>query len=528
MLASVRVSIIIAALVLDGLSACDDRPAGGIDARLEEDAAIVDADAAIDAAVCAGGGLMMCGGQCVDTTWDPQHCGGCAATCSSAISSCAASACVAPLTTRWERHNGGDDTGNFMQAVAVDVAGNVYVAGSFRRTITLGGAPLTAAVRDVVVASFAPDGTHRWSKRFGGAQADEASGITVAGGVVYVTGTVAGPVDFGTGIKPPAGGADPFVLTLASADGTVRTAFTFGSADADVVGDIVVGPTGDITVGGAFGRSPLNLGGGHVLTGACGFNAFVASFSSAGVVRWARGLAGAADACNGVSALTVDAMGNVAVGGFFERTTDFGGGPVTAGRVGFSAAFVASYTAVGAYRWSRVFGSADEADQTTKDLAVDATGAVIAGGYFQGRVDFGSGLVTAPARTGWITILDRVTGATRLARPFPLDTSSNVIAVAADSHGNPVVVAEADQLDFGMGAVLPATYLVTVAGFDRTSGANLFAKRYGGETTRARDLALAGGDTMLVTGTFEERADLGLGFVGNGQLDHGFVMMIAR
>lgn len=518
----------ITVVVLGGMAGCGGGSQGAVDAPFAVDGALGDGDATVDAAVCAGGGLMMCGGQCVDSTWDPQHCGSCTQTCSGTMTSCAASTCVAPLTTRWERHCGGGDTGNVMEGVAVDGAGNVYVAGSFRGTITLGGGPLIAAgTRDIVVASFAPDGTHRWSKRFGGASGDLSTGITVADGKVYVTGTVVGPVDFGTGVRPAAGGSDLFVLSMTSTDGAVRSAFTFGTADSDAASDVVVSPAGDITVGGAFGRGIIDLGGGHVLTGAAGLNAFVASFSSAGTIRWARTLAGAADSFNQVHALAVDAAGNVTVGGEFERGTDFGGGPVVSASVGRGDAFVASYTATGVYRWSRVFG-AEEGD-TTRDLAIDTAGAVIAGGYFQRTVDFGVGQVTATARTGWIAVLDRVSGATRLARPFPLDTSSVVIAVAADSNGNPVVVAEAGDLDFGMGPVGPDTYLLAVAGFDRTTGANLFAKRYGGgDDARGRALALAGGDTMLVTGTFAERADLGLGFVGNGPFDHGFVMMIAR
>ena len=132
------------------------------------DAMATDA-AGIDAAACAGGGLMTCGGECVDTSWDPQHCGDCSTACSGATSSCAGSLCVAPLSTRWARYFGGADAWNSISGVAVDELGNTYVAGAFSSSINLGGNTLNSAgSSDVVIASFAPNGAHRWSKRIGG------------------------------------------------------------------------------------------------------------------------------------------------------------------------------------------------------------------------------------------------------------------------------------------------------------------------------------------------------------------------
>ena len=71
---------------------------GGDDAADTVDATLADApptaDARIDATTCSGSS-MLCDGLCVDTTQNPDHCGGCGIECTPAAG-CEASDCACP------------------------------------------------------------------------------------------------------------------------------------------------------------------------------------------------------------------------------------------------------------------------------------------------------------------------------------------------------------------------------------------------------------------------------------------------
>lgn len=518
---------------------CGGESPGAVDAGTEVDATTPDAaaidarpvDAAnIDAPSCSGPGLMMCGNECVNTFWDPQHCGSCSGTCSGDTASCGAGTCMRPQSTIWERHYGGTTTGNVLTSVAMDGSGNTYVTGSFRRTIDLGGGALTSAgTNDVIIASFAPGGEHRWSRRVGSGGDDNGWGVTTVAGTVYVIGSFEGTVDFGGAVRTSAGSWDAFVLQLASADGAFRALRAFGSTGGEWPSAVVADAAGNYTVAGLFGTGTVDLGGGHRMSGAADANAFVASFSPAGTYRWSRTPAVAAGTYNSITSLTLDSNGNVIAGGFFEVTADLGGGPVfSSGAGSTNDAFVASYSNTGTHRWSRVFGSVD--DDSTSGVAADGQGNIVAGGTFQGTVDFGSArLTTNGFLDGWLAVLDGTTGQTRLARKIGAIDYGEVAAVAADDDGHPIIAAlVGGALDLGAGPVLPENGPIMVASFDPSTGNPVFAKRYA-TTGPAHpwSIAEAPGGAKAVSGMFERSADLGLGPVSGGTMGHGFVMMIA-
>jgi len=83
--------------------------------------------------------------------------------------------------------------------IAVDLAGNIAISGSFESNIDLGGETLASpGVWSKFVARFAADGSHLWSRQFAGGTGSGADAIAVdpTGNVVVATGCE-GPTDYG-------------------------------------------------------------------------------------------------------------------------------------------------------------------------------------------------------------------------------------------------------------------------------------------------------------------------------------------
>jgi len=92
----------------------------------------------------------------------------------------------------WAFNYGTSGASSYAQTIARDAAGNVYVAGQFAgATLTLGTVTLTKiGAADGVLAKYAPDGTLLWAQNYGGAGATVVPrGVAVdAAGNLYLAG----------------------------------------------------------------------------------------------------------------------------------------------------------------------------------------------------------------------------------------------------------------------------------------------------------------------------------------------------
>ena len=232
---------------------------------------------------------------------------------------------------RWVRQIGsaGDDT---VSGLAVDVAGNVYVAGSFTDGLTLGRHTVrSAGLADVYVTSFSPRGEPRWLVRMGDEHHDAPSDLVLdANGDAYVTGQIRRG-GFYHGGRPTT--YDDIFLASVSSGGEQRWLHRFetrtGSGEALEVherqGLCLVGYfSGGVTFGSAALSVPedpeiMNIpGGGEPST-----DAFAACFSTAGDNRWAKRFGGLQ--ADSARTLGVAEDGTMIVAGSFEGTADFDG-----------------------------------------------------------------------------------------------------------------------------------------------------------------------------------------------------------
>ncbi|HMO88363.1 MAG TPA: T9SS type A sorting domain-containing protein [Lacibacter sp.] len=284
-------------------------------------------------------------------------------------------------------------------AIALDAAGNIYVAGFFAGQCDFDPGPgvVTRGVlgaSDFFCAVYTPEGNLIRVISAGGSGNDRALAMAVnpATGDVYLAGLFNGVVTFGTGVSLSASNTDGFFARY-NANGTLAFARRIGGTSADQAQAIALDAAGNIYVAGVFqGTSSFNISPAVNLTSAGNQDAFLAKYDPSGLNIFALKMGGTgADLAN---ALAVDAAGNAYVAGEFQNTADFGPDPAnhrfTA--AGGSDIFFGKYSPTGEYQYVRPIGSTGF--ERGYGLVLSGTDVIVCG-MFSRTVDFqpGDGVV---------------------------------------------------------------------------------------------------------------------------------------
>lgn len=316
-----------------------------------------------------------------------------------------------------------------------DATGNLFLGGGFEGAADFdpgtGNQFLTSVGgTDGFVASYSATGGLLWTRRFGGTSADMVFDVSAdAAGNAYAGGVFSGQAN----VLPAAGGQilsegsapDGFVLSF-GAGGAVRWAFSIGGVQADAAVALTVTADGSVAVGGTF-RGIADFGPGTTtsqLVAAGGADAFVASYTSAGIIRWTRALSGISDEDVQNGGLAADGSGGVAVAGSFAGTTVFspGVGSLSRTSLGPSDWYAARFDVTGSLQ--TVFSVGGTGPDIAPRLSVDPEGNLLATGGFRGSVDFDPGassrILTSLATAGSDAFAVRYTpsGSVLWARSF--------------------------------------------------------------------------------------------------------------
>jgi hypothetical protein len=285
---------------------------------------------------------------------------------------------------RWSKRLGGAGY-DYAQALGVDGSGNLALAGLFEGTVDLGGGELkSAGGYDIFLASFTPEGKHRWSHGFGASEDDYATAVAVdASGNVYLGGTFQMSAGFG-GAELSSAGASDALLAKYSPSGAHLWSKRFGGQLDDAGPEVVVGDPGVLLAGHFEGT--VDLGGGD-LTSAGGWDIFLSRYSAAGKHQVSRRFGGAS--ADQVSGVALDPRGGVIVTGTFSGTSSLGGGDLAA--AGEEDLYIARYDVDGRHLWSRALGGPKP--DASHAVAADADGRVVVTGCFEGEADLGGGVL---------------------------------------------------------------------------------------------------------------------------------------
>lgn len=299
-------------------------------------------------------------------------------------------------TNLWVRAIGLRDVHDIGQAVALDGAGNVLVAGQSAIT-NFNGAPLTNHGR-VFVAKFSNAGAPQWARKAGGgpgAPFDSATGVAAdLSGNVYVAGVFGGTnanFDGGTTLTNR-GGTDAFLARYDATGGTQWVRQMGGVLDERANG-VAVDSMGNAYVVGEFGGT-LQLPGVSLSTAVSDQNAFIARFDAAGTVNWARQAGGTLP--DSARAVTVDRGDRVFVAGYFSGSATFGAETIVSVGNTFDA-FLARLDTNGNFAFAQQAGGSDLGGDIAMGVAADAAGNAILAGYFNGASALGN---TSPESVG--------------------------------------------------------------------------------------------------------------------------------
>ena len=289
---------------------------------------------------------------------------------------------------------------SYVQATATDADGNVYLAGTFSNTISLG--PLTlvsAGGEDIFVAKWnSSRNAFAWAQRAGGTGYEQATGIAINGTSIYIGGTFQSPtLGFGaTTLTNASTYNDVFVAKLT--DGGSSASFVWAQRAGGAGHEQAYALTaagGSVYLTGSFDSATIF--GTTTLTSAGNYDVFVAKLldqGTTGIFAWVVRAGGTgADA---PAALATDGT-NVYVTGYFQSpTASFGSNMLY--NTGVGSLFVAKLmdaNSTGSFIWAQQAGTANEGHADA--VAVRGNSIYIAGRFQGFAATFGG---TTLASTG--------------------------------------------------------------------------------------------------------------------------------
>jgi uncharacterized delta-60 repeat protein/gliding motility-associated-like protein len=305
----------------------------------------------------------------------------------------------------WARRFGGTDT-DLGSSLALDNAGDIYMAGGFRGTADFNPDPavtfnlIATALYDIYVTKISSAGALVWAKQASGFGFENASGVVIdPSGNVLVTGNFQVTVDFDPGpgvynMAPGGGSSNIFVLKLDPSGNFIWANQMGGPAD-DGGSDIATDADGNVyTTGGFYGTADFDPGAGTFnLVSAGDRDVFVSKLNAAGQHVWAKGFGGTLGDYG--TAISTDPSTNVYLSGYFFGTSDVdpGTGSFTITSAGGTDGFVSKLDPSGNFLFAYRFGGT--IDDNTLSSSLNSTGDILTGISFRDLVDFDPGAGSA-------------------------------------------------------------------------------------------------------------------------------------
>jgi hypothetical protein len=456
----------------------------------------------------------------------------------------------------WHASAGGYFTDE-ARSIAVDAAGNSYVAGVFSGTVDFDPGADTTSIQanggwDFYVLKLDPNGNLLWVKDFGSNSSiydEEATDLVLdADNNIYITGSFRGQIDFDPGAavyNMSAGGGlgygseELFILKLTS-DGNFVWADCPGT-EMYTRGTSITVDNGFVYTTGYFSdHIDLSMGAGTQVVSTVDQNdIFLLKMDTAGNVVWGKAIGGNDD--QEARGIAVEA-GDIFITGAFKDTVDFDPGAGTMildGNVSFDAdnAFVCKFNSGGNLTWAKQIGDNPYARVSGTNLTVDNVGNVYLTGNHFGAVDFDPGagvqIDTSFKQSIYAIKLDNSGSLTwyKSLKAYTNESLNTGYAISLDASDNIFITGTfKDSIDLDPGAGLDKE--ICIGGSDifmvklDASGNYVWGERLGGNNSvydadAGYDLKIVGTE-IYFAGTFADVIDCDPGFGIINATSNGF------
>lgn len=402
-------------------------------------------------------------------------------------------------TVLWAQQFSGDPQGNTSLNVdaytlAVDAAGNPFIALGFGHDVHVGGQTYAVANNSVAVNSLVvkldPNGGINWVFEGGASYVMRVQRIGfTAQGEVDIAGHSWGPLTLGPFSIAASGGNALFLARLTAtgqplwvrehnAGMNATSLFLTGFGQVPGGGYVVAGKTRGPTV---FGTITLPLSSTNA-------DIYVARFDSAGQAQWAQAVMGPSSETLSTSCLCVGPDGSSYLTGSYKQSLTFG--PITLTTNDSSNAFIARFSPQGTPVWAINVGGVRNDYGTS--IALGPRQTLYTSGVFATALPFGTTTLT-PRGGPFDAYLGQLTGAGPLAAPHeegpptafavypnPVEQGRSLSIVLPDALPKLARVTITDQLgrsvyttslkagerrhELALPSLIPGLYTIQVAG----------------------------------------------------------------
>jgi hypothetical protein len=297
----------------------------------------------------------------------------------------------------------------YESALANEPDGSVWWVGYYFGGTNLGGADLGGDGTQIFVNKRNPDGSHAFSKGYGGPANDMATAVAVHGSSVFVAGSFEETINLSDDNDPKfnltsAGGQDVFVMEL-DQQGKHVWSTSFGGPEDDSASAITAGPNG-IFVAANYQNS-VKVGAQSFAAGKDEWSCVVARFDYAHTLKYAQGFSLSPDAANSRClslSLVDDQKGHVFMSGHMQGGFSVGAATIPAmGGLGIRS-YLLRFDEDGTVPVARSIGD-DMAINTGDSLALGPNGNIWYAGNSFGKIDLQEPGQPYPALSpGFVTV----------------------------------------------------------------------------------------------------------------------------